>query len=298
MNLPVIHLDREGGGGTGTGWDGQVEFRADLPITLVTPLIGSIFLVEKPTTILFGAYTTYQSGLYLKEADTGSLNDWRRLNIKLKFTDGQFAIVSSADESKQAKFDLSLITTGTTRTLTIQDADGVLAFKTGIQAFFLEARGSFGTGGGWADSGFIDDLPVLLFAPNSTEKAIYMHFAMGRFKFDEINPELDFIIYSTTAPGIGDEDVEWLLEARYIAENESPSKAADETLSVTQTLPNQTLNTRQSVLVFTLDRTKITSLDTLMFKLSRVGGDVLDNYTGDIAVSQSGIILQTLDVNP
>ena len=37
----VIHIDGDtgGGGGSGTGWDGQVEFRANLPITLEVLLL-------------------------------------------------------------------------------------------------------------------------------------------------------------------------------------------------------------------------------------------------------------------
>ena len=124
----VIDLDEsQGGGGTGTGWSGQVEFRSDLPITVGTPALGDIYLVEKPTTILFGSYTTYQSGLYIRDLNNGNLNDWRRLNVKVKFTDSEFTLVSAADQSKQAKFDLSLISASTTRTIILKDEDGTLA---------------------------------------------------------------------------------------------------------------------------------------------------------------------------
>lgn len=116
-----------GGQGTGTGWNGSVEFRGDLPVVLGNPAIGDIWLVEKKTTFL--GFTTYQSGLYIRDFNTGSLSDWRRLNVKVNFTDSEFAVVSVGDESKKAKFDLSLITTATTRTLTIQDKDGEIAIK-------------------------------------------------------------------------------------------------------------------------------------------------------------------------
>ena len=112
-----------GGGSAGSGWDGQVEFRSDLPVTIGSPAIGEIYLVEKKTSILFGAYTTYQSGLYIKDLDTGSLSDWRKLNVKVNFTDSEFAVVSASDESKRSKFDLSLYTTATTRVITWPDKD-------------------------------------------------------------------------------------------------------------------------------------------------------------------------------
>ena len=75
----VIRILGGGSGGSGTGWDGQVEFRADLPVTIGIPAIGEVWLVEKPTKVL--GITIYQSGLYIKDSDTGSLSDWRRLNI-------------------------------------------------------------------------------------------------------------------------------------------------------------------------------------------------------------------------
>lgn len=112
--------------------DGRVEFRADLPITIGFPAVGAIFVVEKPTTILLGIYTTFQSGWYMKDTDTGSLNDWRRLNKKFKYTANEFAIVDSTDQSKQGKFDASSITTATTRTYTIPDKNGIIALISDI----------------------------------------------------------------------------------------------------------------------------------------------------------------------
>jgi len=126
----VIHLDKTGTGGSGQGWNGQVEFRADLPITLGTPAIGEIYLVEKKTTLL--GFTTYQSGLYIRDFNNGNLNDWRRLNVKVNFTDSEFAIVNAVDTSKKSKFDLSLITASTTRTYTLPDKNGTVALLSDI----------------------------------------------------------------------------------------------------------------------------------------------------------------------
>jgi len=126
----VIRILGGGSGGSGTGWDGQVEFRADLPITLGTPAIGDIWLVESPTTFL--GFTTYQSGLYIRDFNNGNLNDWRRLNVKVSFTDSEFTVVSTGDNSKKSKLDLSLISTSTTRTMTVQDKDGTIAFLSDI----------------------------------------------------------------------------------------------------------------------------------------------------------------------
>ncbi len=168
----------------------------------------------------------------------------------------------------------------------------------GIEAFFLQPRGSFGTGGGWADEGFIGDMPVLLFSQTLTERAIYNFFALSRVLLADTNPRVAFIVYSTTAPIVTTSDsVRWQLEARYIAETELATKAVDETILITQGLPTTTANTRQTLLQFTLDRTLISDQDVLLFTLSRVGGDGSDIYNSDIAIGQSGIIVLTTNHN-
>lgn len=125
--------------------DGRVEFRADLPITIGFPAVGAIYLVEKPTTILFGAYTTYQSGLYIKDNDSGSLSDWRRLNVKVKYTSGEWRVVDSTDQSKQLAFDVSAIAASTTRTFSWPDKDGIVAL---ISDFANEGQVKINDGSG------------------------------------------------------------------------------------------------------------------------------------------------------
>jgi hypothetical protein len=129
----VIHLDSQGSG-TGTGWDGTVNTRNDLPVTIGSPVVGSIYLAKFPIKIGTGilSYTWWQSGLYIRDTDLGSLSDWRRLNTKVKFTDSEFAIVSSANTDKQVRFDSSGITGFTQRTLTFQDKDGTIALLSDI----------------------------------------------------------------------------------------------------------------------------------------------------------------------
>lgn len=123
-----------GGSGAVKGWKDEVEFFADLPITLTDPLIGDIYLVQKPTKIGIGilSYTTKQSGLWIKDTDTGALTDWRKLNVKVKFLDSEFSVVSAADESKQAKFDMSLVSGSTVRTLVVQNRNGMIALTEAI----------------------------------------------------------------------------------------------------------------------------------------------------------------------
>lgn len=167
----------------------------------------------------------------------------------------------------------------------------------GIEAFFLQPRGSFGTGGGWADEGFIGDVPVLLFSSALTEKSIYNFYALKRFVLTTVDPVVGFIIYSTTLP-VATDSIEWQLEVRYIAETEQATKAVDETLLITQPLTSLTVNSRQNLLEFTLDRSLITDQDVILLTLSRIGGDVSDTYSSDISIGQSGISIETIKHNP
>ena len=167
----------------------------------------------------------------------------------------------------------------------------------GIEGLFLTATGSFGTGGGWADQGFIQLFPVLLFARNLTERAIYMFFAFTRARFDDIDPQIGFVVYSTSAPGAADA-VRWRLTVKYVGNGGSLTVAAAQVILVTQVLTTEVANSRQSLLFFTLDRSLITAQDTMHLNLERIGGDALDTYGADIAVGQSGMLVETNSHNP
>ncbi len=126
---PVFFLANSSGGGN--GWDAAVNTRNDLP-TAVPPSAGSVYLVQNPVVIL-GVYTQYQSGLYIRQTETGALSDWRRLNVKVKFTASEFRVVDPSDASKQLGILVAGITTGITRLWTAQDKDIVVADDADLQ---------------------------------------------------------------------------------------------------------------------------------------------------------------------
>lgn len=127
---PVFFLVNPSGGGN--GWDAAVNTRNDLP-TAVPPSAGSIYLVENPVIVL-GLYTRYQSGLYIRQTETGILSDWRRLNVKVKFTASEFRVVDPTDTTKQLGILVTGIGTGLTRLWTAQDKDIVVADDADLQA--------------------------------------------------------------------------------------------------------------------------------------------------------------------
>lgn len=169
----------------------------------------------------------------------------------------------------------------------------------GIQGFFLDPTGSFGTGGGWADVGDISDIPVVFFAPNITERAVFMFYASERFLFSDVNPKVAFVVYSNDAPVITTGDkCRWELTARYFAVGESLGKPADQTVTETYTLTEIGANTVQPILEIELDRTKISIGDVVKMTLRRLGGDVLDTYADDAAIGQSGFIVEAKAFQP
>jgi len=164
----------------------------------------------------------------------------------------------------------------------------------GLQGFFLSSRGDFGTGAGWADAGFIVDVPVTLFARNAQEKAIFMFYAGTRFQFGAVDPVMAFAVHSVAAPVVttGD-DVRWRLGCRYYSVGDPLGGATDETILQTQTLTTLVANSYQGLLQFTIDRTLISTSQIMQFTLTRLGPDGADTYNSDVGVGQGGLILQT-----
>ncbi len=72
-------------------------------------------------------YRQYQSGLYIRQTENGNLSDWRRLNVKVKFTSAEFRVVDTTDQTKQLGVIVAGIATGITRLWTVQDKDITVA---------------------------------------------------------------------------------------------------------------------------------------------------------------------------
>jgi hypothetical protein len=116
-------LKGSGGGGGASYIDGEVAVYADLPLDGTAPL-NSAWLVRgnsgiwpfnKPAGIYYRSATAGVS----RDADYtygGTLGD--------VFADNVFLLYDNGDSTRNLQFDLSGITTGTTRTLTVPDASG------------------------------------------------------------------------------------------------------------------------------------------------------------------------------
>jgi hypothetical protein len=117
-----------GGGGGGASYiDGEVATYTDLPLDgsaalntawLVREASGAWLLARKP------------AGIYIRTATAGASRDADYTYAGILpdvFNDANFLLYDNGDSTKNLAFQLSSITTGTTRTLTVPNASGTLA---------------------------------------------------------------------------------------------------------------------------------------------------------------------------
>ena len=113
-----------GGGGGSSYIDGEVQNFSALP-TANPPAVDSAYLVREPE----GTWLINRkpAGIYIRVATTGTrATDWTYAGILPDvFNDANFLLYDNGDSSKNLAFQLSGITTGTTRTLTAADRSGV-----------------------------------------------------------------------------------------------------------------------------------------------------------------------------
>jgi hypothetical protein len=113
-----------GGGGGSSYLDGEVQTFSALP-TANPPAVDSAYLVREPEGTWL--ISRKPAGIYIRVATTGTrATDWTYAGILPDvFNDANFLLYDDGDSSKNLAFQLSGITTGTTRTLTVADRSGV-----------------------------------------------------------------------------------------------------------------------------------------------------------------------------
>lgn len=123
------NFDQTGSGGGGASYlDGEVEFFSDLPLSAATAPLDSAWLVRKPEGAWF--LTKKHAGLYIRTATGGTDRNadytYAGAGWPDVFSDANFTLYDDADSTKNAKFQLSGISSGTTRTVTMPDANVML----------------------------------------------------------------------------------------------------------------------------------------------------------------------------
>jgi len=113
---PFFFRRLSGGGGSGTGWQGEVNTFADLPAAADNT--GAVYLVKTKT----GSQLTFnlkRSGFYQSDGVS-----WTKLSqVQFMFTDDELTFKDDVDNTKQLGFQLNLISTSTRRTVTFPDTD-------------------------------------------------------------------------------------------------------------------------------------------------------------------------------
>lgn len=120
-----LQIDEKGSGGGGSSYiDGEVQNFSALPETLGSPAVDSAYLVREAE----GAWLISRkpAGIYIRTANTGTrASDWTYAGeFPDVFNDANFVIYDNSDSTRNLQFQLSGITTGTTRTLTIANRSG------------------------------------------------------------------------------------------------------------------------------------------------------------------------------
>jgi hypothetical protein len=116
-----------GGGGGAQYIDGEVATYVDLPLD-GSAALNSAWLVRTASGVW--PVTRKQAGIYIRTATGGSNRDSDYTyagTMPDVFSDSQFLLYDNTDTSKNLAFQLSGISTGTTRTLTAPNASGVIA---------------------------------------------------------------------------------------------------------------------------------------------------------------------------
>jgi hypothetical protein len=127
-------LDQTGSGGGASYIDGEVQNFSALPETIGTPAVDSAYLVREAEGTWLLARKP--AGIYIRTADTGvRVDDWTHAGaFPDVFNDANFLLYDNADSTRNLQFQLSGITTGTTRTLTAPDASGTIALTSDFAA--------------------------------------------------------------------------------------------------------------------------------------------------------------------
>jgi hypothetical protein len=111
----------------GSYLDGEVQTFADLSLSTAAAPLNSAWLVREASGLYF--LTRKPAGIYIRTA-TGGIDrsaDYTYASaFPDVFSDANFTVYDDADSTKNLQFQLSGITTGQVRTLTVPDASGTL----------------------------------------------------------------------------------------------------------------------------------------------------------------------------
>lgn len=115
------------GVGTGASYvDGEVATYNDLPTSVVVAPVDSAYLVRQSSGVWLINYRP--AGIWVRTGSGGTLADWTYAGVFPDvFRSNNFRVIDSGDATKALAFDLSAISSGQTRTLTVPNASGTIS---------------------------------------------------------------------------------------------------------------------------------------------------------------------------
>jgi hypothetical protein len=109
-------LDLVGSGGA-SYINGVVATPADLPVTVGTPALDSVYLAKAASGVWL--INRRPAGLYCRVANNGNLTDWYAMSAFPEVNaDGNWSLYNTSDPTKELGFSLASIGTGTKRIIT------------------------------------------------------------------------------------------------------------------------------------------------------------------------------------
>jgi hypothetical protein len=120
------NFDLKGSGGGSAFFAGEVATYADLPLDSTAALNSRWLVKNNSGTWPFSTYK--QGGIYIRVNTLAASRDVDYQfvgTLPSVMNDSEFLVYDDTDATKNLKFQLSSITTGTTRTLTAADRSGV-----------------------------------------------------------------------------------------------------------------------------------------------------------------------------
>ena len=134
------------GGGDAAPFAGQVDAYADLPLDSAAALNSRWLVKNNSGTWPFSNYK--QAGIYIRVSTAGASRDTDYQfvgTLPSVMNDSEFLVYDDTDATKNLKFQLSGITTGTTRTLTAPNASGRIQVEGQAIGDTTPAAGTFTT---------------------------------------------------------------------------------------------------------------------------------------------------------
>lgn len=275
-----------GGGGGSAFFAGEVPTYADLPLDGTAPLDSRWLVRSNSGTWPFSSYK--QAGVYVRIATVGSSrdNDYRLTDTSFfdVMSDSAFLIYDDGDATKNLKFQLSGIATGTTRTLTVPNASGTIALTsqlgggTKTYAFWSASSGNQPPSSGFMTLDTRNGIAVLDADDATTESAIFVGVMPEAASLASgLIVRIHFMATTATSG-----NVRWSVSFERGNTDLDSDSFDTATAATTATSGTSGIPAVSAITCTTID--SITAGDPYRLRIQRLGADAADTMTGDAEI--------------